>query len=94
MGHGQAILSYSTVQPMGHGAHTPSYGPWVMGICTCRTATYGPWVMGFCHAVWPMTHGEKVAETCVGKPPELENGSRVVVPRYLAVIMIPVTVPA
>jgi hypothetical protein len=22
--------------------------------------------MGFCHAVWPMTHGEKVAETCGG----------------------------
>src|ERR1700710_408045 len=64
MGHGKGILPYSTVQPMGHGAHTPSYGPWVMGICTCRTATYGPWVMGFCHAVWPMTHGEKVAETC------------------------------
>ncbi|KAF9777800.1 hypothetical protein BJ322DRAFT_1025533 [Thelephora terrestris] len=47
---------------MGHGAHTPPYGPWVMGICTCRTATYGPWVMGFCHTVRSMGHEEKVAE--------------------------------
>jgi hypothetical protein len=35
-----------------------------------------------------------LSRVSIGKPPELENGSRVVVPRYLAVIMIPVTVPA
>ena len=66
MGHGW----YNIVQPMGHGVVRVLYGPWVMGGTTSMThglynivrccMAHGSW--GFCRIVWPMGHGEKVAE--------------------------------
>ena len=37
-----------------------------MGFLYRCTALYGPWVMGSGHDVWPMGHGEKIAERCEG----------------------------